>query len=73
MYVRINIKKLQTWKHKKSTLNKTRNPRFMFINNLDEVHQMTTQIEGTKKFDDVNRNNVNQGDANQKITVKKFR
>ena len=32
---------------------------------------MTMQIEvrGNKKFDDVNRNNVNRGDINRSITV----
>ena len=33
---------------------------------------MTTQIEvkGNKQFDDVNRNNVNQGDLNRRKTTK---
>ena len=36
-----------------------------------DVNRMTTQIEvrGNIKFDDVNRNNVNRGDVNRRITV----
>ena len=36
-----------------------------------QVWQMTMQIEvrGNKKFDNANRNNVNQGNVNRRITV----
>ena len=35
------------------------------------VNRMTMQIEirGSKKFDNVNRNNFNRGDVNRRITV----
>ena len=29
-------------------------------------------LEGTKKFDDVNRNNIHRGNVNRRITVNKW-
>ena len=48
-------------------------PRFtsLLVPKEFNVNRMTTQIEvrWNKKFDDVNRNNVNRGDVNRRITV----
>ena len=61
MYVPINNKKIKSWQHKTSTLNKTRIPRF-FIFIYTYIYTYIYEV---------NRNNVNRGDVNLRITVER--